>query len=65
MYILVLVIIFFEHKIFCQFFKPSVAIVGYILESDGLGKITYSMYDSLKNNFNVNKHKKFENYRHR
>jgi glycosyltransferase involved in cell wall biosynthesis len=53
MRILIWIIIFFEHKIFCQFFKPSIAIVGYILESDGLGKITYSMHDSLKNNFNV------------
>jgi glycosyltransferase involved in cell wall biosynthesis len=45
--------IFAKNKIFNKLPKANVAIVGYFLENDGIGKITYSIYDSLSKNFDV------------
>lgn len=52
-YLIFLFNIFANNKILKQLPKDNIALVGYFFENDGLGKITYSIYDSLSKNFDL------------
>ena len=52
-YLMFLLNIFAKNKIFNKLPKANIALVGYFLENDGLGKITYSFYDTLSARFDV------------
>ena len=52
-YLMFLLNIFAKNKIFNKLPKANIALVGYFLENDGLGKITYSIYDSLLKKFDL------------